>query len=78
MPIVLIISWLIVALFCPCQARAQPAVFDAGGYGSRPEGVTVSTAAIQKAIDTAAVAGGGVVTLPRGTTMVWTTAWLTL
>ncbi len=48
-------------------AAAQPPVFEAAAYGARPDGLTVSTAAIQQALDAASAAGGGVVTLPRGT-----------
>ncbi|MEO5960196.1 MAG: glycosyl hydrolase family 28 protein, partial [Opitutaceae bacterium] len=35
-------------------------------YGAVADGITLNTEAIQKAIDTATVAGGGVVTIPKG------------
>jgi hypothetical protein len=41
--------------------------FDVRDYGARPNGKTLSTAAIQKAIDACAAAGGGTVYLPPGT-----------
>lgn len=48
---------------------AQPLVartHDVIGYGAVPDGRTLCTAAIQKAIDTAAADGGGTVRLPSG------------
>jgi len=44
-------------------------VFDAVTYGAKPDGLTASTKAIQKAIDEASVAGGGLVILQPGTYM---------
>jgi polygalacturonase len=38
-------------------------------YGAVADGTTINTAAIQKAIDTATAAGGGVVEIPKGTFM---------
>lgn len=37
------------------------------GYGARPDGKTLSTSAIQRAIDDASASGGGVVLVPAGT-----------
>ncbi len=48
-------------------ATTQPAVFDVTTYGAIPDGKSPATAAIQKAIDACAAAGGGQVLIPSGT-----------
>jgi hypothetical protein len=44
-------------------------IFPAADYGAKSDGRTVDTTAIQAAIDAAHGVGGGVVTLPQGTTL---------
>lgn len=44
-----------------------PAVYSVRAYGARGEGKTVDTPAVNRAIDAAAVAGGGTVHFPAGT-----------
>ena len=58
-----------VLAFSPNSSAAAGALkrFPVTEFGAIADGTTLNTAAIQKAIDTAAQAGGGVVELPRGT-----------
>ena len=42
-------------------------IFDVRGFGASGNGATKDTAAIQRAIDAAAAAGGGEILLPAGT-----------
>lgn len=50
-------------------------VFDIQTFGAANDGFQVCTAAIQRALDSAAASGGGTVTIPRG---VWVTGPLQL
>ena len=59
------------ALLLPlAMLHGADAVFDPCRFGAKPDGATLCTAAIQKAIEQCASAGGGTVRLPAG-------AWLT-
>jgi len=53
----------------PAFAKIPEKIFPAAGFGAKADGKTVNTKAIQAAIDAAGKAGGGVVTLPKGTTV---------
>jgi polygalacturonase len=65
-------NWLAVAMLLsltgepPVAFRQATGVYDVRGYGARGDGKTVDSGAINKAIDAAAAAGGGVVDLPAG------------
>jgi len=55
-------------LLAPLAAlhAAEPKVFDITAYGTKSDGQTLNTAAIQKAIDACHASGGGTVLVPRG------------
>lgn len=59
---------LLLSLFVVIPAHAEgPNIFSANDYGARGDGVTLSTKAIQAALNAAAKAGHGTVTLAAGT-----------
>lgn len=53
----------------PGFAKIPEKIFPAESFGVKADGTTINTKAIQAAIDAAHKAGGGVVTLPEGTTV---------
>ena len=62
----LLLIVLAVALARPSAYLAQPALFDVPTYGCRGDGKALDTAAINRAVDAASAAGGGVVHFPAG------------
>ena len=52
---------------CLAALVSRAAVWDITAYGAAPDGATLATAPIQRAIDDCHAAGGGVVLVPRGT-----------
>lgn len=62
-------AWWISMAWTVLPAAGEPAAmthFNVTAYGARPDGRSLSTAGIQKAIDAAAEAGGGLVLIPPG------------
>src|SRR5260370_541222 len=57
---------LLIGALCPAPAQLRAAVCDVSAHGAKGDGKTVDTAAIQKAIDTAAKTGDGVVVFKPG------------
>jgi len=58
---------LLTAALASAASAATPRAFDITQFGASGDGKTVATAAINKAIDAAAAAGGGTVVVPAGT-----------
>jgi len=66
-------GWLFACMVCRPVVAVEPALpsipaneFDVSEYGAVGDGTTINTAAIQKTIDAASTAGGGVITIPAG------------
>src|SRR3989442_10579598 len=60
----ILLAWLLVANGQDTAPRTT--VYDVRAFGAKGDGKTVDTAAINKAIDAAAAAGGGTVRFPAG------------
>ena len=54
-------------LLAVAAATGAEKVYHVVEYGAKPDGKTLGTVAIQKAIDACAAAGGGTVRFPKGT-----------
>jgi len=67
-PLKQVVLGALLALSSSVAAQAPAAErCDVTHYGARSDGKTLATSAIQRAIDACAIAGGGIVLLPRGT-----------
>jgi polygalacturonase len=61
------VFWLtLVCLFAAITRAAEEKTFDVVSFGAVGDGATLSTAALQKAIDTCSAEGGGAVLVPAG------------
>jgi polygalacturonase len=56
----------LLAVVAQSASAADPPYYDVRSYGATGDGRTLETAAIQKAVDTCAAAGGGKVVIPAG------------
>jgi polygalacturonase len=65
----LLLTW--VAGVVPLQAQTA-GLYDVRAFGAKGDGVTLDTGAINKAIETAAAAGGGTVRFPAGAYLIFT------
>src|SRR5689334_985610 len=63
----LAVLFVIASLFAGQAAPQRPAGYDVKAFGAKGDGAAVDTDAINKAIETAASAGGGTVYFPAGT-----------
>jgi polygalacturonase len=61
------ISTCVICLIVANSAIAAEELYDVRDYGAKPDGKTLCTTAIQKAIDMCSEAGGGTVYIPPGT-----------
>lgn len=61
------IAWLLLAVAAPAGLWAAEKIYCVSDFGAVGDAATLNTAAIQKAIDTAAADGGGIVEIPAGT-----------
>ena len=64
LPIVLLRAACLSAAWLAAQAGAAERVFDVADFGAAGDGRTLCTPALQKAIDAAGAAGGGIVRFP--------------
>lgn len=62
----LLMTLVLAALPCASAGTRHP-FFDVTQFGAVPDGITLTTSAVNKAIDAAAAAGGGTVYFPAGT-----------
>ena len=63
---------LLVPLAAPIHAFAAASTYNVREYGARGDGKTLDTAAINKAIETAAARGGGTIAFPAGNYLCYT------